>query len=80
MGLPEALQRGLPLKILVFHNGVAAATGGQPMQPDVFESVLGGYRPYVRHLRFDAPPAKLEKNLAQAKASSRLELVVVEVP
>ena len=80
LGLPEALQRNLPLKILVFHNGVAAATGGQPIRPDVFENVLGGYQNYVRHLRFDADPAELEKALAEAKASPRLELVVVEVP
>lgn len=80
LGLPEALQRDLPLKIIVFHNGVAAATGGQPIRPDVFENVLGGYRQHVRHLRFDAPPAELEKVLAAAKASPRLELVVVEVP
>ena len=80
LGLPEALQRNLPLKILVFHNGVAAATGGQPIRPDVFENVLGGYQSYVRHLRFDADPAELEKALAEAKASPRLELVVVEVP
>ena len=80
LGLPEALQRGIPLKILVFHNGVAAATGGQPIQPDVFESVLGGYQQYVRHLRSDARPARIEQVLAAAKASSRLELIVVEVP
>ena len=80
LGLPEALQRDLPLKILVFHNGVAAATGGQPIRPDVFENVLGGYQKHVRPLRFDADPAELEKTLAEAKASPRLELVVVEVP
>lgn len=80
MGLPEALQRHVPLKTIVFHNGVAAATGGQPIQPDVFENVLGGYRKYVRHLRFDAAPGQIEKTLAQAKASDRLEIVVVEVP
>jgi len=80
MGLPEALQRNIPLKVIIFHNGVAAATGGQPVQPDVFERVLGGYAQYVRHLRFDAKPAQIEKVLAKAKASDRLAIVVVEVP
>ena len=80
LGLPEALQRGIPLKILIFHNGIAAATGGQPIQPDVFENVLGGYRKYVRRLRFDAPPPRLERTLAKAKASDRLEIVVIDVP
>ena len=80
MGLAEALQRGIPLKILVFHNGVAAATGGQPIGPDVFENVLGGYSKYVRRLRSDARPAQIEKLLSKAKASDRLEIVVIEVP
>ena len=80
LGLPEALQREIPLKILVFHNGIAAATGGQPIRPDVFENVLGGYAQHVRRLRFDASPAELESALAAAKASPRLEIVVVEVP
>ncbi len=80
MGLPEALQRKIPLTVIVFHNGVAAATGGQPIQPDVFENVLGGYRKYVRSIRYDADPAEIEKTLAAVQASDRLEIVVVEGP
>lgn len=80
LGLPEALQRKLPLKVIVFHNGVAAATGGQPIQPDVFENVLGGYRKYIRSIRCDADPAEIEKTLAAVRASDRLEIVVVEAP
>ena len=80
LGLAEALQRKIPLKVLIFHNGIAAATGGQPIQPDVFENTLGGYRDYVRSVRSTAAPDELEKILAEAKASDRLEIVVVEVP
>ncbi len=80
LGLPEALQRQIPLKVIVFHNDIAAATGGQPIQPDVFEHVLGGWRDYVRSVRHDAAPAEIEQVLAEAKASGRLEIIVVEVP
>ena len=80
LGLPEALQRRIPLKVLIFHNGVAAATGGQPIQPEVFENTIGGWRDYVRTVRYDADPAEIEKTLAAAKASDRLEIVVIEVP
>ncbi|NCA82651.1 MAG: hypothetical protein EOM72_07860 [Opitutae bacterium] len=60
--------------VLVFDD----KTGGQLIQPDVFECVLAA----IDNMSgtFAAPPAKLEIVLAQAKASGRLEIVVVEVP
>lgn len=80
MGLPEAVQRNLPVKTIVFHNRVAAATGGQPLQPDVFELVLGGYRDFVRRVRSDADPADILRALDVARKSPRPEIVVVDVP
>ena len=80
MGLPEALQRQLPIKFILFHNGIASATGGQPIQPDVFENMLAGYQPYVRSLRYDAPAADIENTLLSIKDSARLEILVIEIP
>ena len=80
MGLPEAIQRNLPVKTIVFHNRVAAATGGQPLQPDVFELVLGGYRDFVRRLPSDADSAAILRALSEAHDSPRPEIVVVDVP
>ena len=79
-GLPEALQRNIPLKIIVFNNRVAAATGGQPAQPGVFEHVIGGWRDFVRSIPSDAPPAEIDQLFSEVAASSRLEIVIVEVP
>ena len=80
MGLPEALQRQLPLKFILFHNGIASATGGQPIQPDVFENMLSGYQPYVRTLPYDAPAADIEQVLLSVQNSTRLEILVIEIP
>ncbi|MCX5795999.1 MAG: thiamine pyrophosphate-dependent enzyme [Elusimicrobia bacterium] len=81
MGLIEAVQRGIPLKVLILHNGFAAATGGQRIMPDVFERLLSGYKDhirYIKHAEADADAAR--KVLAEAKASGRLEIIVAEVP
>lgn len=80
MGLPEALQRQRPIKFILFHNGIASATGGQPIQPDVFENMLAGYQPYVRTLRYDASPDDIENTLRTIQNSDRLEILVVEIP
>lgn len=80
LGLIEAVQRGVPLKVLVFHNGVAAATGGQPIGPGVFERVLEGWQDHVRVIRRPDQPAEVTRALTAAAASARLEVVVVEVP
>ena len=80
LGLVEAVHRGIPLKVIIFHNGVASATGGQPLPPDVFAHVIGGYGAYVRHIEDPTDREEIEKVLTTAKASSRLEIVVVEVP
>ena len=80
MGLPEALQRQRPIKFILFHNGIASATGGQPIQPDVFENMLAGYQPYVRSLRYDASPSDIENVLRTVHDSDRLEILVIEIP
>ncbi|GEM_PF-3025706 len=80
MGLVEAEQRGVPLKVIIFHNRVAAATGGQPIGPDVFEKVLGGYADHVRRIAAPVDPVHAEQVLSEAKASDRLQIVVVETP
>jgi len=80
LGLAEAIQRRLPLKVIIFHNRIAAATGGQPIQPDVFETLLGGYQRYVRIISDHTDRAAAARILAEAKASDRLEIIVVEIP
>ncbi len=79
MGLIEAIQRGIPLKILIFHNGVAGATGGQPILPGVFENVLGGYRNNTSYILNPQDRGEAEKVLKKAKNSNRLEIIIVEV-
>jgi len=78
MGLIEVFQRRIPVKVLIFHNGAAAATGGQPIGPNVFESAIGGYRDHVRYIRDAGDQRNVEKVLSGAKNSRRLEIVVVE--
>jgi TPP-dependent indolepyruvate ferredoxin oxidoreductase alpha subunit len=51
LGLLEALQRGIPLKVIIFYNGKAETTGGQPIPQGTLETVLAGYERYVSYIR-----------------------------
>lgn len=42
LGWLEALQRGLPLRVLLFDNGCAQATGGQPVDGGLLARLLTG--------------------------------------
>ena len=50
LALLEAVQRDLPLKVAVLANGVAAATGGQPVSQALLDRALGPYASRVRRL------------------------------
>lgn len=78
LGLPEAVQRGIPLKILIFLNGRADATGGQPIPAYLLEAILGGYKPYVRYLHNPRDVDEIRTVLRDANAARELRIVVAD--
>ena len=67
------------MKVLLFHNRTALATGGQPMDEALFERLLKSYSDFVH--RVDASdPAALLRTLRAAQESNRMEIVVVDFP
>lgn len=77
LGLNEAFHQGIPVKVLLLHNRVAFATGGQPVDDLLFERLLKVYPEFVR--RVDAGDrAALRLALRAAQDSNRMEIVVVE--
>jgi TPP-dependent indolepyruvate ferredoxin oxidoreductase alpha subunit len=78
LALLEAVQRRLPLKVLILHNGRAEATGGQPIPAGSFEAALAGYASYV--LRIDHPQDRSEAIavLERVKREPGMRIVVAE--
>jgi len=75
LGLLEAQQRGLPLKVLLLENGTAHATGGQPVSKASVDRVLAGCRDAVIPLQRPSDPDACREVLAAA--GRRDELAVV---
>jgi TPP-dependent indolepyruvate ferredoxin oxidoreductase alpha subunit len=78
MGLPEALQRRIPLKILIFYNGKAEATGGQPIPEGILENILGGYNEYLRYIKNPQNCHEVETVLREANYSKEMRIVIAD--
>lgn len=79
LGIHEAFHLGIPVKVLILHNRVALATGGQPMDEALFERLLRAYPEFIRRMYVRDRTALL-RTLRAAQESSRMEIVVVEFP
>jgi TPP-dependent indolepyruvate ferredoxin oxidoreductase alpha subunit len=77
LGLHEAFHQGLPVKVLIFHNRAAVATGGQVLDEPLFERLLTGYPEFVRRVAA-SDHASLHDTLQSAQGSDRMEIVVVD--
>jgi len=78
LGLVEAMQRGIPLRVLIFHNGKAAATGGQIIPARIFEQVLKPYEPCVRNIRNPQNAGEIEAVLMEANRAEEMRIVVAD--
>jgi TPP-dependent indolepyruvate ferredoxin oxidoreductase alpha subunit len=78
LGLLEALQRGIPLKVLIFYNGKAETTGGQIIPENILETVLSGYSRYILRINNPDDPAEVESVLNEAKNVGEMRIVVAD--
>jgi len=80
LGLIEASERGVPLKTVIFVNGRAEATGGQPVSSRALGRLLRGYEEYVRSIPAGAPPENIREVVAEVARSPELRILLVECP
>jgi TPP-dependent indolepyruvate ferredoxin oxidoreductase alpha subunit len=78
LGLVEAINRGIPLKVLVFSDGKATATGGQPVQDRVLNCILRGYDPYLRRISSPQDKTEVEAILTEATQTHEMRIVLAD--
>ncbi len=76
LGLVEAIHRNIPLRVLIFNNGRAEATGGQPVPDRVLESILRAYEPYLRRIRNPEDAGEVEDILTEGTQAREMRIVV----
>ncbi len=76
LGLIEAVQRGIPLKVLILNDGKAQATGGQAIPSGILEPILNGYQPYLRNIRDPRDAEEVESVLEESNQARDMRIVV----
>ena len=78
IGLLEAIQRDIPLKIMVFYNKKAAATGGQKIDKRLLRHLLAGFEKYTVYISNPNDPFEIESILKNVSSSNELKIIVVD--
>jgi len=78
LGLLEARQRKIPLKVVILNNHQALTTGGQPIPPGIVETILQGYKPFLVTIKNSQDPAAAEAVLKDVKQEHEMRIVVVD--
>jgi TPP-dependent indolepyruvate ferredoxin oxidoreductase alpha subunit len=78
LGLIEAIQRNIPLKVLIFNNEKAQATGGQPVPIGILDRILTGYEPYLREIHNPQDASEIETVLQEASQAKEMRIVVAD--
>jgi len=78
LGLPEAVQRHIPLKILLLCNGMAKTTGGQKIPDGMLERILLGYDEHVQFIHNPLDRDEAKSVIEKASSSQELSIVVAD--
>jgi len=77
MGLLEVFKRDLPIKIVIFNNKKAAATGGQVIQRKIISRILSGYEQFIIHITNPNDLIEISEALHEAKEATTMKIVLV---
>lgn len=77
MGLIEAIQRNIPLKLAIFNNSKAGATGGQNIPPYLLETLLSGYKRFVKVIENPWEERITKVAIEEANNSEEMRILVL---
>jgi TPP-dependent indolepyruvate ferredoxin oxidoreductase alpha subunit len=78
LGLLEAWQRQIPLKLLIFNNGKAETTGGQPIPAGALNKILKDYVNYIRVIHNPADHLEIKAVLSEAGSSEEMRIIIAD--
>lgn len=77
LGLLEAANRELPIKIVIFYNKQASATGGQQINKKIMLRLLAAYEPFTKHIYNPNDPIEISQVLDEVINSCELRIVLI---
>lgn len=76
LGLIEAVNRNVNLKILIFKNNKAQTTGGQKINADTLGKILEGYKKYVHKIHNPQDTKEVNTILSRAAATNEMQIII----
>jgi TPP-dependent indolepyruvate ferredoxin oxidoreductase alpha subunit len=78
VGLLDVFNRQLPLKIVIFYNKQAAATGGQKIPKNLLKHLLAGYGNFILHVSNPNDPIELNQIISEANNSDTMKIIIID--
>jgi TPP-dependent indolepyruvate ferredoxin oxidoreductase alpha subunit len=78
MGLIEIIQRNIPIKVVIFYNKQAAATGGQSIPKIILMRLLAGYNNFLVHLANPNDPFEINNALTEVSESDDFKILLID--
>lgn len=80
LGFNEAVLHNIPLKLIIFNNGKAHATGGQKINPSLMDSFRRGFNQSILDLNLsEAKGSQIEKVLGSFLERKSLSILILEI-
>ncbi len=78
IGLLEAVQRNIPIKVLVLYNGRSETTGGQRIPDGSLEHIIKGYEEHVSYIHDPQNSDEIRDVLENAAHADELSLIIAD--
>jgi TPP-dependent indolepyruvate ferredoxin oxidoreductase alpha subunit len=78
MGLIEIIQRSIPIKVVIFYNKQAAATGGQSIPKIILMRLLAGYNNFLVHLSNPLDPFEINNALTEVSEADEFKILLID--
>jgi len=79
LGLNEIISRNAPIKLLIFKNGVAAATGGQLIPENVFSNFIKGHEQLITVINSKENKEIILNKLARIHESNQPDICICDL-
>ncbi len=78
LGLIEALEREVPIKMIILYNKEAGATGGQKIHKKIMLRILAGYENFIKHIPDPQDIMEVVSVLEEAKNADELRIIIAD--
>ena len=80
LGFNEAVLHKIPLKLIIFNNGKAHATGGQKLNPSLMDSFRRGFNQSILDLKLSkAKESQIERVLCSFLKRKSLSILILDI-